>query len=879
MLWQKIFFVPEKFFIIHSIISLINVISHSEFRIKKNVILFDIMNTQSFKDFFLETNRSGGKGSAFYVFACEIFSFFATLIVGVVKLFAGNIIAGSASLVFCAASGVLLCYSLINFKLGREDRVAKLSLLIVAGFIFGLTSLFFLDGGINGGVPLFFILAVVITPWLLEPGDAVVMFGLEVLAFGLNIYFGYRYPNSINRVLLHDFSLIFSALSVTITLGVLCLLYTYIFRKQQEMLDSAITEAKTANEAKSSFLNSMSHEIRTPMNSILGMNEMILREEERPEIREYASVIQRSGRALLGIINDVLDFSKLQDSKMEIMPVRYDLSSLVNDLVNIAAEKAKKKSLSFTVNVDKAIPRILEGDEYHIRQVMLNILNNAIKYTERGGITVTIGYEKTDDYSIILNCAVADTGIGIKSDDLAYIFQPFEHLESTRRFSSDGSGLGLPIVQKLLTLMNSELKVESVFHKGSTFSFGVPQGVIKWEPVGDYERAYTISTNRQQSNKKFMQSFQAPKAKVLVVDDADINLMVFANLLKKTKIKIDTASSGLEMLQMIRMNHYDIIFLDHRMPGMDGIEAFHAMKKITDGINFNTPVVALTANAVLGARQLYIDEGFSDYISKPIDTVRLEQVLLEYLPKDLVIKGESVPVDSPENIPEPKVEEVSFVQIEDFKPEYSRYKDFEDEPEESEPEEDEYEKYKNIQGIDFDAAVTNCGTEDTFIQALEIFYNSLGKKADEIETYEREKDIKNYTVKVHALKSAARLVGALELSADAKHLEEAGDNNDVAEIEHKTPALLSKYRSYKPILAKVFGGGEEDTSLPEISLDDLNEMYSMIKGFAQDFDLDNIDKMMEEAKKFRIPEAEREKFEKVKECVTNADWGGLEELL
>ncbi|MBR1486385.1 MAG: response regulator, partial [Synergistaceae bacterium] len=819
------------------------------------------MKTQSFKDFFLDANRSGGKGTAFYVLACEIFSVFATLIVGVVKFWAGNVIAGTASLFFTFVSAVMLVYCLINVKLGRWDRVEKTALpIVVIGFIFGLSSLFFLDGGINGGVPLFFILAVVVTPWMLEATEAVVMLSLEILAFGLNIYFAYQYPNSVNVVRLHDFSLIFSCMSVTITLGVLCLFYTYAFRKQQEKLDEAITEAKTANEAKSSFLNSMSHEIRTPMNSILGMDEMILREEDRPEIREYASVIQRSGRALLGIINDVLDFSKLQDSKMEIMPVRYDLSSLINDLVNIAAENAKKKSLTFTLNVDKSIPRILEGDEYHIRQVMLNILNNAIKYTERGGVTVSIGYEKTDDYSILLHCAVTDTGIGIKSDDLAYIFQPFEHLESTRRFSSDGSGLGLPIVQKLLNLMNSNLKVESVFHKGSTFSFDVPQVVIKWEPIGDYERAYAVSTNRQQG-KKFMQSFQAPKAKVLVVDDADINLMVFANLLKKTKIKIDTASSGLEMLQMIRMNHYDMIFLDHRMPGMDGIEAFHAMKKITDGINFNTPVVALTANAVLGARQLYIDEGFSDYISKPIDTVRLEQVLLEYLPKDFIIKGEDIPEDSPENIPTPKVNEVSVVHTEEYSAQ-SELQNFGDSTEleevESE-EEDEYEKYKNIQGIDFEAAVTNCGTEDTFIQALEIFYNSLDKKADEIETYEREKDIKNYTVKVHALKSAARLVGALDLSADAKHLEEAGDNNDVHEIEHKTPALLSKYRSYKPILAKVFGGGEEDNSLPEISLDELNEMYSMIKGFAADFDLDNIVHMMEEAKKFRIPEAEREK--------------------
>ncbi|MBQ3455186.1 MAG: response regulator, partial [Synergistaceae bacterium] len=381
------------------------------------------------------------------------------------------------------------------------------------------------------------------------------------------------------------------------------------------------------------------------------------------------------------------------------------------------------------------------------------------------------------------------------------------------------------------------------------------QNVIKWEPIGDYERAFSQATAHQE--KIFAQSFQAPNARVLVVDDADVNLLVFANLLKKTRIKIDTASSGLEILQMVRMNHYNMIFLDHRMPGMDGIEAFHNMKKMTDGLNYNTPVVALTANAVLGARQLYIDEGFSDYISKPVDTVRLEQVLLEYLPPDLIVRGDDMTDDTNES---PKPESNSAEKV-------------------SEPE-DESAKYKNIPGIDYNAAVTNCGTEDTFIQALEIFYNSLDKKADEIEGFEREKDIKNYTIKVHALKSAARLVGALKLSEDAKYLEACGDKSDVAEIEAKTPALLSLYRSYKPELAKVFGSKDEpDMSLPEISPEDLHEMYSLIKGFAADFDLDNIDRMMEEAKNYRIPESEREKFEKIKECVTSADWGTLEDLL
>ncbi len=813
------------------------------------------MNTQLIRKFFSEPDTSGEKFTVFCFCVSGIFGTFAGGLLSILRFAGGNTSAGWIYLALCFLSIGVMNYSIRKIKQKKFEQLSRLSFPIVTGgFIFGLTILFFLDGGIRGGVPIFFVLAVAITPCFLKFPDALIMLCLEIFAYTLNVIFASCYPESVSSSFMNPVSTVVMFFIVTLMLGGICLFYTYVYRSQQGKLAAAVTEANSAKEAKSAFLNSMSHEIRTPMNSILGMNEMILREEDRPEIREYAMVIQRSGRALLGIINDVLDFSKLQDKKMEIMPVRYDLSSLINDLVSVAAEQAKKKSLLFTVNVDKEIPRILDGDEYHIRQVMMNILSNAIKYTERGGITVSIGYEKVDTYNILLKCSVSDTGIGIKPENLEYIFQPFEHIETSRKFSSDGSGLGLSIVREILMLMGSELKVESVFQQGSKFSFDINQVVIKWEPIGDYERAFSMATMTQ--NQNYSRSFQAPEAKVLVVDDADVNLLVFANLLKKTKIKIDTASSGLEMLQMVRMNHYNMIFLDHRMPGMDGIEAFHNLKKMTDGLNYNTPVVALTANAVLGARQLYIDEGFDDYISKPVDTIRLEQILLEYLPEDLIIKGEEVK------------EGVSN----------SGYEDIETENEIEEQE--EASPYKNIPGIDYDAAVTNCGTEDTFVQALEIFYNTLDKKADEIETYEKEKDIKNYTVKVHALKSAARLVGALELSADAKYLEECGDKNDVAEIEAKTPALLSKYRSYKDVLTNVFGKNDEpDMSLPEISSADLQEMYSLIKGFAADFDLDNIDRMIEETKNFRIPESEREKFEKIKECVTNADWGTLESLL
>ena len=489
------------------------------------------MKTQSLKQFIIAPDSNGMNITAVCFCTFGAVLAISMSIIGFVRVILGFYTPAYAYFTAAGISLAVCLFSLYCIITQRVNLLAKLSYPFVAGgFIYGLTILFFLDGGTLGGVPIFFVLAVAATPFFLDLWRAVVMVCLEIAAYILNAVFVASYPRSINHALAIPSNAFIPVLIVALALGILCLLYNYAYRHQQVRLDNAISEAKSANEAKSSFLNNMSHEIRTPMNSILGMNEMILREEDRPEIKEYALVIQRSGRALLGIINDVLDFSKLQDKKMEIVAVRYDLSSLLNDMVNIAAEQAKKKSLTFTVNVDKEIPRILDGDEYHIRQVMLNILNNAIKYTERGGVTVTVGYETIDNYNIMLKFSVSDTGIGIKSEDLEYIFQPFEHIEASRRFSADGSGLGLPIVQKLLQLMGSDLKVESVFHKGSTFSFDVHQSVIKWEPIGDYERAFSTAAAHQ--TKKFTQSFTAPNAKVLVVDDADVNLLVFSNLLK-----------------------------------------------------------------------------------------------------------------------------------------------------------------------------------------------------------------------------------------------------------------------------------------------------------------------------------------------------------
>ena len=818
-----------------------------------------------------EWDKTGKNVEALLYYTFMLMAALLLGILGVARLVSGSIAPGIVYLVFCLLT-LFLSFCVERFvQRDEKERIPKLGYpVVVGGFIFGLTTLYFLDGGVTSSVPALFVLALAMTPRFLKPGEGIAMLCAELAAYLATIFLSLRYPGDM-FVPGDGGAFLFPLMMVGLLLGGLMLMNAYTYHRQQTVLDKALLDANSANSAKSTFLDNMSHEIRTPMNSILGMNEMILREEDRPEIREYALTIQRAGRALLGIINDILDYSKIQDNQMEISSTHYDLSSLVNDMVNIGAEQARKKSLTFDVNIDKAIPRMLNGDEYHLRQVLLNILNNAVKFTEHGGVTLSLGYEKVDNATILLKCAIADTGIGIKEEDMEYIFKPFEHVSTARNIHSEGSGLGLTIVKSLLQLMHSDLKVESTYHKGSTFSFELPQTVTKWEPIGDYDRAFSASNLHHSA---YREAFQAPDARVLVVDDAEINLLVFANLLKKTRIKIDTAGGGAEMLQMVRMNPYDMIFLDHRMPGMDGIEAFHAMKNLPNNPNAETPVIAFTANAVLGARQMYLDEGFDDYIAKPVDTIRLEQLLLSYLPPAKIKTGDQMDLAAPEPVgasakaPAPEIKERVYEPIAPAPV---------PEPE-PEPEEEE-SPYAHIPGIDYEAAVTNCGAEETFVAALQIFYDTLDQKANDIEKFEKEKDIKNYTILVHALKSASRLVGALKLSADAKYLEDCGNAQNVDEIAAKTPDLLSQYRGYKEVLAPIFGKNEDDSSLPEISLDDLHEMYGLIKGFAQDFDLDSIDKMIEEVKGYRIPDTEKEKFAKIKDCVTAADWGTLEQLL
>ena len=391
--------------------------------------------------------------------------------------------------------------------------------------------------------------------------------------------------------------------------------------------------AKAASVAKSRFLSKMSHEIRTPINAILGMDEMILRESRSEDILEYAENIRMAGSNLLGIINDILDFSKIESGKLTILPVEYNMSSLLNDLINMIRKRVEDKKLSFAVNSPVDFPSYLWGDELRIKQVVTNLLTNAVKYTKRGFVYLSVDFEKKDEETIFLKVAVQDSGIGIKEEDLKKLFTAFERIEEERNRTIEGTGLGMNITQELLTLMGSKLHVESIYGKGTSFSFVVEQKVKDWTPMGDFDEAYRRSFARR---KAYREEFIAPEARILVVDDTPLNLTVVKGLLKRTKVQIDTAECGMDCLRMTAERTYDIIFLDHRMPEMDGIETFRRMREMEGNLNGDTPVISLTANAVSGAREEYLAEGFRDYLPKPIDGHQLELMMLKYLPRDKV---------------------------------------------------------------------------------------------------------------------------------------------------------------------------------------------------------------------------------------------------
>ncbi len=621
--------------------------------------------------------------------------------------------------------------------------------------------------------------------------------------------------------------------------------------KNRQKIEDQLKIARSANEAKSRFLSNISHEIRTPINAVLGFDEMILRQSEDKEILGYARDIQSSGRTLLALINDILDFSKIEAGKMEIVPVEYELGSLMNDIVNMSQMRASEKNLDLIVNVDEGIPHILFGDEIRIKQIIINIITNAVKYTEIGSVTLDVDYEVVppddpdidNEEFIDMRVRVSDTGIGIRSEDMDKLSAAFERIDVRKNRTIEGTGLGISIVMSLLEMMDSRLSVDSEYGKGSVFSFVLRQRVVDWDPVGDFSAKVRETRDEMEG---YRESFHSRDARILVVDDTKTNLTVIQGLLKQTLMQIDTATSGMEALEMVKEKKYDIIFLDHRMPEMDGIQTFHAMKEIRGNLNTDTPVIALTANAISGSREMYVKEGFTNYMSKPVDPAKLEEMIISYLPKEIVF----LPGD----------------------PEFEAESDSS-----SDDERKVYKELLKISGIDVKAAIERCGSALVARDVMKDFRQGIDERAGLIERYEYEKDIKNYTIYVHGLKSSAKAVGALDLSEKAGHLEQCGNGGDIEEIEMLTPELLELYRSYITRFEPLFS--EDNADKPEIPVDELEGAFASMKEFVEASYFDSADDIMKMLEDYSIPEECREKYTKVKRLLSAVDRDGLLNVL
>ena len=617
--------------------------------------------------------------------------------------------------------------------------------------------------------------------------------------------------------------------------------------QMHQLMDALVEErnrADEANRAKSTFMSNMSHEIRTPMNAIVGMTEILMRSDLPQTEREYLGNIQRSGNALLGIINDILDFSKIESGKMQITEEDYAPLPMLNDLKMIILNRIGSKMIQLEFDIDEKLPAVVCGDELRIRQVLINLANNAVKFTEEGYVKIAVKVREVAGDTAQIYFSVKDTGQGIAPKDIDKLFGAYSQVDTKKNHYKEGTGLGLAISKQFVELMGGTIGVKSKYGEGSEFYFTIPQKIV------DARKAIEVKEEPRQMNENVL-NFTAPLAKIMVVDDNEMNRKVALGLLAPLKMQIDTAENGKQALDKICKNRYDLIFMDHMMPVMDGIEATKRLRKMDDEYCKKVPVIALTANAVLESRAKFFEAGMNDFAAKPIDMKDICSKLRQWLPTEYII----------ENCVDAQNEEKEAERIL-----------------ENEPSEELMHKKEQvlpvIEGLDVYEGIKNSGNKELFYSLLGDFYKLIDMKSTKMEKCLADGLIRDYTIEVHALKNTARMIGAMELSKWCYELEMAGNAEDIDKLTAQTPGMLKLYRSYKKILAPYAKVQNEEKK--QVSVEEIIGSLSKLRDAIDCFDLDGADEVMKQIEEYQIPKEAEHLLEELRAYVADV---AMEEIM